>query len=95
VDVINKLSWEDNELIGGVVGVLWNDHYATMTSYCGQGKTAEEWDKMMQWREPEPVRKTAHVPKRRVEDDKWLHDSDLDRDHRYWTLDDLLDPERK
>jgi hypothetical protein len=33
---------EENELIGGIVGVLWNDHYATMTRYCGQGKTAEE-----------------------------------------------------
>jgi hypothetical protein len=45
--------------------------------------------------EPEPARRPARVPKKRAEDDKWLHDARLDRDHRYWTLSHLLDPNRK
>jgi hypothetical protein len=45
--------------------------------------------------EPEPAFEPARVPKKRIEDDKWLHDTDLDRDHRYWTLEELLHPERR
>jgi hypothetical protein len=31
-----------NELIGGVVGVVWNDNYATMTRSCDKSKSLEE-----------------------------------------------------
>lgn len=38
--------------------------------------------------EPEPA------PKRRIDDEKWTHDKDLDQDHRSWNLNDLLGPDR-
>jgi hypothetical protein len=29
----------DNELIGAVVRVIWNDYHATISKYCAQGRT--------------------------------------------------------
>jgi hypothetical protein len=31
-----------NKLLGGMVGVLWNDHYITMTRYCSKGQSPDE-----------------------------------------------------
>jgi hypothetical protein len=34
---------EDDELIAGIVGVVWNGHYPTTTRSAGQGKSGEEF----------------------------------------------------